>query len=408
MHRRVAVLCAFLLSLGFDLRVSAAPVIVLDQIVAGLSVPTYVTQPDDGSGRLFVLEKTGRIRIFDTNTSTLLGTDFLNLGSSGLNLISTSSEEGLLCLVFAPDFVTSGVFYLSYTRTDGANIVSRWTATPPSANVADTGSESVILGPIAQPQANHNGGMLAMGPDGNLYLGVGDGGNSNDTGTGHNPTTGNGQDINVELGKILRFDITGAPVATNPFFGATPGDDFIFAYGLRNPWRFSFDRANGRLFCGDVGQNRVEEVDLIVNGGNYGWRVKEGNECFNVSDANNPLPTCTDPPNYVAPIFTYNHGSGNISITGGYVYRGPSYPNLTGLYIYADYGSGRIWSLEEVAPGVWSNALLIDAPFQVSSFGEDVSGELYVVDYSGGRVLKIRDTAPTVPVGLSFFGQKSL
>lgn len=381
----------------------AAPVITLDEVATGLSQPLWVTHAGDGSGRLFVCEKTGRIRI--VSGGAVLSPDFLNIGSTGLNLISTNSERGLLGLAFDPAYATNGFFYVSYTRaSDGANIIDRFTVSG-DPNVADTASRVTIFGPITQPQANHNGGWIGFGPDGFLYFSVGDGGGGGDgaDGSSGHVAGGNAQSLSTPLGKIHRITTAGAAAPGNPFLGGAPEDDTIWAYGLRNPWRCSFDRLTGQLFAGDVGQTVREEIDIIIPGGNYGWRVLEGNTCFNTSNFSSPLPSCTPPAGYVPPIHDYPRTDGT-SVTGGYVYRGSSNPSLFGRYLFGDFGSGRIWMLEETAPGVWSRTELLDTTLAIASLGEDQAGELYVCDLAGGRILRIVET---IPVGLAFFGQGS-
>ena len=366
------------------------PVPQIEEIATGFSSPLFVTHAGDGSGRLFVVQQRGRIRIIDAG-GNIPPTDFLDLSGTGLNLVSSSGgEQGLLGLAFHPDYPSNGRFYVSYTRrTDGANTVSQFTVSA-DPNVADAASEQMIFGPVTQPQGNHNGGHIAFSPlDGFLYFGIGDGGGGGDTGTGHTPGIGNSQDTSNLLGKILRLDLDSAfPFAIppdNPFVGVAGASDEIYAYGLRNPWRFTFDRGPGhRLFCGDVGQNLFEEIDIINLGDNLGWRRMEGFECFNPS-------TGCQTGSLVLPIHAYSHESGRCSVTGGYVYRGPSYPALDGLYFYADYCTGEIWTLEGTEPGVFSNVFRHDAPTSISSFGEDEEGELYVCGYGNGRIYRIID-----------------
>jgi glucose/arabinose dehydrogenase len=347
--------------------------ILLQTVLTGLTFTVYVTNAHDGSNRLFVIEKSGVIRVAQPGASTT--TVFLNISSL---VLSTDNERGLLGLAFHPQYSINGRFFVYYTRqTDGALTVAEYHVSS-DPNVADTTSAIVFNGnfPIAHSaNTNHNGGTIAFGADGYLYIGTGDGGSSNDP-------PNNAQNINSLLGKMLRIDVdhpNGAVVysspATNPFFGATAGADEIYAYGLRNPYRYSFDRGSGQLYVGDVGQGTREEIDIITLGGNYGWRVMEGSICNpNINGG-----SCTPPVGSIAPIFEYNtHTASRCAITGGYVYRGARGTVPTGAYIYADYCTGEIWQL---LSGV--NTLLVDAPLNITAFGEDEAGEIYVVGQNG-------------------------
>jgi glucose/arabinose dehydrogenase len=365
--------------------------IILDyqRVKSGFSLPLNLTHAGDGTNRLFVVEQRGRIRILDADRN-LLPTDFLDLGATGLNRVNqTGNERGLLGLAFHPNFTENGRFFVNYTASDpaisGDSIIAEYHVSP-DPNVAEP-TETVILGPVSQPYQNHNGGHLAFGLDGYLYIGLGDGGSAGDP-------QGNGQNINTLLGKILRIDVDSNPPGyaippDNPFAGAIPGSDEIYAYGLRNPWRFSFDRQNGRLFCGDVGQDTYEEIDLIGKGDNLGWKIMEGFHCFSPSSG-------CDMTGLKLPIAEYDRGVG-YSVTGGYVYRGGLYPDMFGLYFFADYGTGRIWTLQETTPGTWQRTQRVDTPVSISSFGEDESGEIYFTAYSSGEVYQLRD----VPVALT-------
>ena len=341
--------------------------IELETIASGLSSPLYVTTAGDGSGRLFIVEQGGRIRILSGDA--LLATPFLEISDR----VRSGGERGLLGLAFHPSYPANGRFFVNYTR-DGANgletVVAEYAVSPENVNLAVKGSEEILLS-FRQPFSNHNGGMLAFGPDGFLHIGTGDGGSGGDP-------QGNGQNLETLLGKILRIDVdSGSPFAApqdNPFVGK-PGGDEIWAYGLRNPWRFSFDRVTGRLMAGDVGQNRLEEIDIIVKGGNYGWNIMEGTLCFS------PPSNC-NPSGLIPPIHEYGRDLG-ISVTGGYVYRGPSAPSLWGKYLFADFGSGRLWALTEISPGQWQREQVLSTGLFISSFGEDESGEVYVVDHNG-------------------------
>jgi glucose/arabinose dehydrogenase len=347
--------------------------IELVPVASGLASPVFVGHAGDGSNRLFILEQAGIVKVLQPGSST--PTDFLDIRTR----ILAGGERGLLGLAFHPQYASSGRFFVYYTRVgDGAIVIAEYhrSANP---NVADTTETPILV--IAHPtNANHNGGMLAFGSDGLLYAGVGDGGSANDP-------PNNAQNVNVLLGKILRIDIDapGVPYAsppTNPFFGATPGRDEIFAWGFRNPWRFSFDRTTHQQWVADVGQGAREEVDTpIASGGNYGWRVFEGNNCTNTDPA-----LCASPQNYVFPLFDYEHVSGRCSITGGYVYRGAQGALPVGTYVYGDYCTGEIFGWNGA-----QNLLLLDTALNISSFGEDQAGELYVVGL-GGTVQRIAAT----------------
>ena len=361
-----------------DVRLSANwPTISLQQVVSGLNSPVLVTHAGDGSGRLFVVQQSGQIVIVQGGTVT--GT-FLDISAQ----IAGSGEQGLLSAAFPPNYETSGHFYVFYTNPAGSLVVSRIGLTG-DPDVADLSSEQIVL-TIPHPGAtNHNGGHLAFGPDGYLYLSTGDGGGGGDP-------DGNGQNLNTLLGKMIRIDVeTGNPTtytipSGNPFVGVT-GADEIWAYGLRNPWRYSFDRLTGDLYIGDVGQSAWEEVDFqaagFAGGANYGWNVLEGNHCYS------PSVGCVTPANYVAPVAEYSHSNG-CSITGGYVYRGSVYPSMQGIYFFSDYCSGRIWGMQNLG-GPWVTTQLIDTPYNIASFGEDEAGNLYAVSL-GGSVFLV--TAP--------------
>ncbi len=361
------------------------PTISLVSPISGFSQPVHITHAGDGTGRLFVVEQAGRIRL--VKNGTLQATPFLDIHTR----VGCCGEQGLLSVAFPPGFAASGRFYVDYTNTAGNTVIARYRVTG-NPDVADPASEQIVL-PIAQPYANHNGGQLAFGPnDGHLYIGMGDGGSGGDPDNrAQNPA-----DL---LGKILRIDVeTGSPAtytvpASNPFVGAAGYRPEIWALGLRNPWRFSFDRANGDLYIADVGQSSREEVDYqpASSGGgqNYGWRIMEGFLCFNP----NPCSSA----GLTLPVVDYPHASGDCSITGGFVYRGPDYPGMQGLYFYGDYCTGRIWGLQ-FSGGSWQSLELLDTTANISSFGEDQDGNLYVADLAAGTVSRIADSvaAPTV------------
>jgi uncharacterized repeat protein (TIGR01451 family) len=362
--------------------------ITVDEIVAsGLTQPVQVTHAGDGTGRLFVVEQPGTIRIIENGT--VLATPFLHLS----NLIVSGGERGLLGLAFHPNYSANGFFYVNYTRDgDGATVIARYRVSAADPDLADPDSEQVLL-TVSQPYGNHNGGQLLFGPhDGYLYIGMGDGGSGGDP-------LNHGQNVNTLLGAMLRLDVNGqtpyAIPADNPYVGGE-GRDEIWAIGLRNPWRFSFDRETGDLYIGDVGQNLWEEIDYQAadtpGGVNFGWRCKEGSHEYRFT-GDCPQLTLTDP------IAEYSHTEGR-SVTGGYVYRGSLYPALVGRYFYADYVEGKIWSLYKTGsnPDTWSTPQLeLDTGFNISSFGEDENGELYVVDRSGGTVRHLADVNGPVP-----------
>lgn len=348
-------------------------------ITTGLSSPIYATSARDGSNRFFIVEQPGTIKLLQPGQTS--PTVFLDITSRVL----LGGEQGLLGLAFHPQFKTNGRFFLDYTRqSDGATVIAEYHVSLTDPNIADI-TEAVIL-TIAQPFANHNGGMIEFGQDGFLYIAMGDGGSGNDP-------FNSGQNIDDLLGKILRIDIdhpNGSVPYSSPSdnpFRSTAGRDEIYAYGLRNPWRFSFDRDTGQLYCGDVGQGAWEEVDLITRGGNFGWRVFEGNHCTNLD------PALCGAGGYVFPIAEYSHTAGRCSITGGYVYRGHIGTLPAGAYVYGDFCTGEIFLLES-----GTQSLLLDTSVNISSFGEDEAGEIYVVGL-GGTVHRIVN--PNAPC--SFF-----
>ncbi len=344
--------------------------IVLEPLVAGLpGPPVAITHAGDGSGRLFLTLQSGQVRVFDGGQ--LLPTPFLDIRRR----ISNGGERGLLSVAFHPDYGANGLFYVYYTNLEGSIVIAQYSVSA-NPDVADPTSEVVRLTIPHPDAANHNGGQLQFAPDGCLYAGVGDGGGGGDL-------PNNAQNPDTLLGKLLRLDpASGLPCAAAP---GNPFGDRIWALGLRNPWRFSFDRATGDLYIGDVGQNSWEEVNVqpagSAGGQNYGWRRMEGSHCFN------PSSNCNDG-TLTLPIVEYGHTNGNCSITGGYRYRGTGIPGLAGTYLYADFCSGRIWGATE-AGGSWTATELLDAGFQVSSFGEDEAGELYVADYGAHAIHRV-------------------
>ncbi len=348
------------------------------KIADGLDSPVYVTGAGDGSGRLFIVEQIGRIRI--VKDGVLLPTPFLDIRS----LVASGGERGLLSVAFLPQFKENGAFVVDYTRASttpsavGDTVIARFRATPSTADVADRASMQTLM-VVDQPQANHNGGLVKFGPDGLLYIGMGDGGSRGDMGPGHAPQ-GNGQSVTTLLGKLLRVGVeaTGRyriPTG-NPNLGRGARRE-IWAYGLRNPWRFSFDRATGDLYLGDVGQNAWEEVDYqprgAGGGADYGWPVWE---------ARHPYRPGTTRASDTKPVVEYPHKGSVCAVTGGYVYRGARIPALAGFYVFGDYCTGQLWTLVKFG-GAWRLSALRDTPFSISSFGEDDAGELYAVDHNG-------------------------
>ncbi|HET6617798.1 MAG TPA: PQQ-dependent sugar dehydrogenase [Gemmatimonadota bacterium] len=347
----------------------------LETVVEGLDFPVWLTSPPDDP-RLFVVEKDGQVVIVENGAP--LPNPFLDLSGQ----VSTGSEQGLLSLAFHPDYAANGRFFVNFTDPAGDTRVVEYRVSSADPDRADPGSARVVLS-IEQPFSNHNGGLVLFGPDGMLYVGMGDGGSGGDP-------QGNGQDLGALLGKMLRIDVDGGqPYASpqdNPFVETAGARPEVWAYGLRNPWRFSFDRETGDLYIADVGQNRIEEVNAVSGAGrglNYGWNVMEGTSCFE------PREGC-DQGGLTLPVTEYDHSEG-CSVTGGYVYRGAAIPDLRGTYLYSDYCSGFVSGFR-FANGHAENERrfteLEPADHSVSSFGEDAAGELYIVT-AGGGVYKI-------------------
>jgi glucose/arabinose dehydrogenase len=348
----------------------------LDPVLEGLTNPLYLTNARDGSGRLFLVEQDGRIQVLQPGATA--PTFFLDITSKVLS----GGERGLLGLAFHPQFKYNRRFFVDYTRMpDGATIVAEYHVSASNPDGAET--NEVVLLTIPQPFANHNGGMIEFGPDGFLYIGMGDGGSGNDP-------SNRAQNTQELLGKILRIDVDhpespSQPYSSpsgNPFLGPDPGRDEIFALGFRNPWRFSFDRATGQLYVGDVGQGDREEIDIVTLGGNYGWRVFEGTRCTDLG------PAACGVSGFIPPLAEYDHSGGRCAVTGGYVYRGKKSSLPLGAYVYGDFCTGEIFMLNN---GVQS--LLLDTDLNIASFGEDEGGEVYVVGL-GGTVHRISNPLP--------------
>jgi glucose/arabinose dehydrogenase len=357
-------------------RAAGAPPLALERVVANLDAPLFAQTAPDGSGRLFVLEKIGRIRI--ARGGDLLPEPFLDI----IEKVSVrGAERGLLGLVFHPQYPTNGLFFINYTDVNGDTTIARYQVSKGDPNRADSASAKTILF-IKRQYPNHNAGQLLFGPDGYLWIGTGDGGGANDP-------HGNGQNTNVLLGKMLRIDVDrGDPYAIppdNPFVNRPGYRPEIWAFGLRNPWRFSFDRATGDLYIGDVGQNRWEEISVVPAGSpggmNFGWSIMEGAHCFKPADG-------CDERGLTAPAAEYAHSQG-CSVTAGHVYRGKRVPALTGTFIYGDFCSGRVWGMTRQPNGAWVTRDLFTAQMQISSFGEDADGELLLVSYQGGEVYRL-------------------
>jgi glucose/arabinose dehydrogenase/sugar lactone lactonase YvrE len=369
------------------------PTLGFTQVGAGgFNHPVGIARAGDGSGRLFVIEQPGRIWIIQNGNN--LANPFLDLSS---RVLSTGPEQGLLGLAFPSAFSTNHHFYVDYTRQpDGAVVISRFSLSSTNANVADSQSEQIVL-VIPKPYDNHNGGQLAFGPEGALYIGVGDGGSEGDP-------LNNGQKTSTLLGKLLRIDVESGAVpyavpTSNPFVGNTNFAPEIWAWGLRNPWRFSFDRRTGDLYVADVGQNQFEEIDFqpagSAGGQNYGWRIMEGPANYIVPSGFTNFSALTPP------VAWYDHFSLptdlSAAVVGGYVYRGPSQPRMDGMYFYGDFEAGWIWGLKQTGTN-WQSLVLVRpglglAPrFAISSFGEDDQGQLYLADYASGSIFRVNDS----------------
>ncbi len=336
--------------------------VTLTPVVSGLASPVDLEATDDSTGRLFVVEQAGTIRILQGGA--ILPTAFLDIRAR----VNFSGEMGLLGVAFHPGFAQNGRLYVNYVRIIGSgaqqqkqSVIAEYQVSAGDPNQADPASERILL-VVNQPFDNHKAGQLAFGPDTFLYFGLGDGGSGGDP-------MGNGQNLQTHLGKMLRIDVDHAT-------GGLP-----YAIPADNPFRFSFDTTTGKLFVGDVGQNLYEEVDILQKGGNYGWNVMEGLHCYNPATGCNMT-------GLMLPIAEYSHTEGN-AVIGGYVYHGTGIPALAGSYVFGDFGAGKIWRLTLDNSGVWQRVLLLSGGPNMSSFGRDAAGELYLVNYGGGAILKV-------------------
>ncbi len=371
--------------------IQGQPTLQYVQVHSGLSNPVDISNAGDGSNRLFIVEKVGRIKIIENGN--VLATPFLNITSL---VNSSTNERGLLGLEFHPNYESNGYFFVNYTNLSGTTTISRFNISDVDDNLADVLSEKIMI-QISQPFSNHNAGDLGFSPiDNYLYIPMGDGGSGGDPGC-------RSQDSTLLLGKILRIDVN-QNVNTSPYYGVPPDNpyinfpnvrDEIWAFGLRNPWKFSFDSKTGDIWIADVGQNAIEEVHIqshtSTGGENYGWAIMEGNNCYDPDPINNncvnELPSCFSA-SYNDPIFTYGHNSsGGYSITGGYVYRGCKYTELYGYYITTDYSTENTWILNSDGDATQ----MVDTPNGVVSYGEDEAGELFLSTLSGG-IYEVRET----------------
>ena len=405
MRRLVTAAVAAVAAISIGSTASAGPKVKLEPVVSGVNAPLSMKQPK-GDSRMFVIEQWGRVMIIENGQMN--GTPFLDIRSLIVDRHPDFDERGLLGLAFHPDFANNGKFYVAYSGTldfqgdlgqmlwySHSNIVSEFTVSKDDPNVADRKSER-ILSSTPWPQFNHNGHWIGFGPDGMLYVSMGDGGYANDWGIGHNVTEGNGQDLSTPLGKILRINPeTGAAADGNPFMDDEDADPRIWAYGLRNPWRCSFDMGgDNALYCADVQQNSYEEVNIITKGGNYGWRRMEADKCFNYVEPDNHPETC-DKEGLIMPVMTYNNcsakpdGCEGISVTGGYIYRG-AHSAWDGAYIYGDWSrqfgvrDGMIMVGTPNGDGTWKREVAEvvgwegNLPYMLA-FAQDNDGNVYAL-----------------------------
>jgi len=356
---------------------TSEPKAQLALFATGLGSPTSIVSSGvAGDKRLFVLDQNGKVNVVNS-TGTVVPEPFLDVSS----IVMTGGETGLLGMAFSPHYATDGFFYVDYIDKDLNTVVSRYHISG-DENTADVSSAQIIL-KQKQPYANHKGGQIAFGPDGYLYIAFGDGGDQGDPGK-------RGQDKTTWLGKLLRIDVSKLPYtspSTNPFVGQANAKPEIWDLGLRNPWRFSFDSKTHELYIADVGQGSVEEIDVEQpgkGGNNYGWRCYEGAKDYKTDG-------CQPKSNFVFPQLTYEHTEGRCSVTGGYVYRGKNYPDLTGKYFYADYCGGQLYTMQRGTDGTYTSAKMLQTPYKVSTFGQDNNGELYLADYATGTMYQIQD-----------------
>jgi glucose/arabinose dehydrogenase len=352
--------------------------ISLEPLAGGLEQPVGVVNAGDGSGRVFIVEKVGTVRV--VRDGQVRSEPFLDISGD----VSFGGEQGLLGLAFHPDFPDDPRVFIDYTDAAGDTRIVSFRVDPSDDDRVDPGSRVELLF-VDQPYRNHNGGAVAFGPDGYLHIGMGDGGSGGDP-------HGNGQKLGTLLGKILRIDVDagggGSPYgipADNPFVETSSARPELFAIGLRNPWRLSFDRVTGDLWIGDVGQNAYEEIDVMragTSGQNFGWNRMEGAHCYR------PAERC-DQSGLVLPVVEYSHGEGGCTVIGGYVYRGAAQPDLAGGYLFGDYCSGFIWAIDSAGDARREATLVADTELRISSFGEDEAGELYVTDISRGELLRV-------------------
>lgn len=378
-----ALTAAFITAGAFVGPAAAAPGnahIALALRASGLSKPVYVTTANDGTGRLFIVEQEGRIRVY--KNGAILPTPFLSI----VGQVTGGTERGLLGLAFHPSFKTNRKFYIYFTDIDGNSRVREYLASTGNPDVAQTSYRTIML--IYQPYTYHKAGNLQFGKGGYLFIPTGDGGGAGDPGN-------RAQSIDTLLGKILRIDVDHSTAtknytspSTNPY-AAIPGRNEIWQLGLRNPWRISFDRLNGDLWIADVGQEKWEEIDRAVKtisgpgrGFNWGWRVMEGTHCYLPSSGCNRT-------GKKLPVVEYAHDSGRCAVVGGYVYRGAAIPALYGGYLFGDFCTGEVWVITASAPAPAPKTLLLDTDFTLSSFGQDAAGELYVLDYGNGRLYQV-------------------
>ena len=341
--------------------------------------PVEFTHAYDGTNKVYVIEQKGVIRVFDNVSTTSQASVFLDIDAR----VDAGGEMGLLGLAFHPNFETNGYFYVNYNRNSPSRqtVISRFKVNAGS-QVADANSEKILL-TFEQPYTNHKGGKLAFGADGFLYIATGDGGSGGDP-------QNNAQNRKNLLGKILRIDVNVDEremykiPADNPYVGNTEGfREEIYAYGLRNPWRFSIDAATNNIWAGDVGQNAVEEIDVITKGGNYGWKIREADDCYGTQS------NCNQATGLIAPVWSYRQGSDGRSVTGGIVYRGTKLPDLVGKYVFGDYVSGKIWSLKYDGSKATDSGDKIGNVSGISAFGEDANKELYILNYGAGKVYRL-------------------